>query len=314
MAKEKILIIGANGQIGSVLTTELRKKYGEDAVVATDIYRKDDTTGLFEVVDVLQKEQIENVVKEYAITQVYHLAAILSAKGELNPKWAWDINMNGLFNVLDIAKDYELKVFFPSSIAVFGSMTPADNTPQQTVIHPETVYGISKAAGENWAKYYYEKYGVDVRSVRYPGIIGYQSQPGGGTTDYAVDIYFKAVEDGKYESFLSADTALPMMYMEDAIRATIELMEAPAENIKTRTSYNLAGISFTPAQVAAEIQKHIPNFEISYAPDFRQGIADTWPNSINETEAQEDWNWQHKYDLEAMTADMIENIQAMKVS
>lgn len=313
MSNEKILIIGANGQIGSVLTTELRKKHGAEAVVATDIYRKEDTTGLFEVVDVLQIEQIEAIVKQYQITQIYHLAAILSAKGELNPKWAWDINMNGLFNVLDIAKEYKLRVFFPSSIAVFGSMTPADNTPQQTVIHPETVYGISKAAGENWAKYYHEKYGVDVRSVRYPGIIGYQSQPGGGTTDYAVDIYFKAVEEGKFECFLSQDTALPMMYMEDAIRATIELMEAPTQSIKTRTSYNLAGVSFTPAQVAEEIKKHIPNFEITYAPDFRQAIADTWPNSIDETPAKEDWNWQHKYDLEAMTADMIKNIKAMEV-
>ena len=313
MKKEKILIIGANGQIGSVLKETLRGQYGEDNVIASDIRPRSEEDGLFELINVLDKDRLNQIVEKYQITQVYHLAAILSAKGELNPLGTWDINMNGLFNILELAREKGLsKVFYPSSIAVFGPTTPPDNTPQDTVLTPTTVYGMSKVAGEYWTNYYYLKYGVDVRSVRYPGIIGYQSMPGGGTTDYAVDIFHEALEKGKFTSFLSEKTALPMIYMEDAIRGTIELMEAEADKVKLRTSYNLSAMSFTPEEIAAEIKKHKPTFEMSYAPDYRQAIADSWPNSIDDQQARAHWGWKEQFGLAEMVADMLKNLRIQK--
>jgi len=283
---------------------------GPDWVIATDIRDPEKSAeGPFERLDALDKDRLEELIQEYRVTTIYHLAAILSAKGEQNPRQAWQINMESLFNVLEAARKHTIQLFFPSSIAVFGDNTPRQQTPQDTIMQPSTVYGISKVAGEQWCQYYHQKYGVDVRSVRYPGIIGYQSMPGGGTTDYAVDIYHKAVLGDSYECFLSAGTKLPMLYMDDAIRATIELMEAPAEQITVRTSYNLAGMSFSPAEVAAEIQQHIPEFTIAYAPDFRQKIADSWPNSIEDQQARTDWHWKPEYDLAAMTKDMLENLR-----
>lgn len=310
MNQTRVLITGANGQIGSVLTQELRQRLGDDQVVATDIRDPEQSApGPFERLDALDDERLDQLIRQYQITTVYHLAAILSAKGEQNPRQAWQINMESLFNVLEAARQHGLQLFFPSSIAVFGDNTPRRETPQDTIMQPSTVYGISKVAGEQWCQYYHQKYGVDVRSVRYPGIIGYQSMPGGGTTDYAVDIYHKAVLGEPFECFLSAGTRLPMLYMDDAIRATIELMEAPAKQITVRTSYNLAGMSFSPAEVAAEINRHIPEFSISYAPDFRQKIADSWPNSIEDSQARTDWHWKPNYDLAAMTRDMLENLR-----
>ncbi|HMQ49499.1 MAG TPA: NAD-dependent epimerase/dehydratase family protein [Saprospiraceae bacterium] len=308
MTNPTILITGANGQIGTVLADALRGKYGYESVVVSDIRHSDKPTERFEVLNVLDRDGLEKIVQKHQITEIYHLAAILSAKGEQNPQDAWDINMTGLFNVLHIARQYRLKVFFPSSIAVFGSKTPRQNTPQFTVLEPETVYGISKAAGENWCQYYFEKFGVDIRSVRYPGIIGYQSLPGGGTTDYAVDIFHKAIKGEHFECFLEADTRLPMLYMDDAIRATLEIMDAPAESIKIRTSYNLSGTDFTPQEVAAAIKRHIPEFSISYQPDFRQAIAASWPDSIDDSHARNDWGWQPHFGLEEMTADMISHL------
>ncbi len=310
MNQTRILITGANGQIGSVLTQELRQRVGANQVIATDIRDPEQKTeGPFERLDALDSERLEQLIRQYEITTIYHLAAILSAKGEQNPRQAWQINMESLFNVLEAARSHQLQLFFPSSIAVFGDNTPRRETPQDTIMQPTTVYGISKVAGEQWCQYYHKKYGVDVRSVRYPGIIGYQSMPGGGTTDYAVDIYHKAVLGEPFDCFLSAETRLPMLYMDDAIRATIELMEAPAEQITVRTSYNLAGMSFSPGEVAAEIQRYIPNFTIRYAPDFRQKIADSWPNSIEDSRARADWNWKPEYDLATMTSDMLENLR-----
>ncbi len=261
------------------------------------------------MINVLDKDRLNEVVDQYGITQIYHLAAILSAKGELNPLGTWDINMNGLFNILELAREKSIdKVFYPSSIAVFGPTTPPNQTPQDTVLTPTTVYGMSKVAGEYWTNYYYLKYGVDVRSVRYPGIIGYQSMPGGGTTDYAVDIFHEALDNSAYTSFLDKDTELPMIYMEDAIRATIELMHADAARVKVRTSYNLAAMSFTPEQIAQEIQKHIPDFKMSYAPDYRQAIADSWPNSIDDQVARQDWGWKEQFGLGEMVQDMLKNL------
>jgi nucleoside-diphosphate-sugar epimerase len=311
MRKESILITGATGQIGTVLTTALRKQYGERHVLATDIRKPVDSQGQFEVLNVLDKDQMLAIVRRFGITQIYHLAAILSAKGEENPRNTWDINMSGLFNVLDMSREAGVsKIFFPSSIAVFGLETPRQHTPQFTVLTPTTVYGISKVAGENWCNYYHKKYGTDVRSVRYPGIIGYQSLPGGGTTDYAVDIYHKAVRQEEFSCFLTADTRLPMIYMDDAIRGTIELMEAPAEMVKIRTSYNLAGMDFTPAEIAQSISLHFPKFRISYNPDpLRQAIAESWPESIDDSAAREDWGWEPKFDLATMTTDMISNLE-----
>lgn len=305
MQAETVLVIGANGQIGTVLAQALRGVYGENNVIAGDLRPPAEDQGLFEILDVLDGARLLDIVQRYKVSQIYHLAAILSAKGEQDPKRAWEINMSSLFNVLEIAKDYKLRVFFPSSIAVYGAHTPREHTPQFTIREPSTVYGISKVAGENWCNYYYMRYGLDVRSIRYPGIIGYQSLPGGGTTDYAVDIYHKAVQGQHFECFLSADTQLPMLYMDDAIRATLELMFTNPDRIQVRTSYNLAGMSFSPAEIAASIQKHIPGFSISYKPDFRQAIADSWPQSIDDSKAREEWGWKPNFDLEGMTADML---------
>ena len=308
--EDKILIVGAGGQIGIELTQELSLLYGSSNVIAADlkpIPALDNNP--FETLDILDKDAIFNVVKKHSISHVYLLAALLSATGEQNPMFAWKLNMEGLFNVLDLAKEKHIsKVYWPSSIAVFGPTTPRIDTPQYTVMEPSTVYGISKQAGERWCEWYFHKFGVDVRSLRYPGLIGWKSAPGGGTTDYAVHIFHQALKTKTYECFLSEDTALPMMHMEDAIRATIEIMHAPAENIKIRGAYNLAGISFTPAQIAAEIQKHIPDFTISYKPDFRQAIADSWPQSILDHEAKNNWNWSAKYNLSSLVANMLQNL------
>lgn len=317
MKTKTILITGANGQIGTVLTEALRERFGTENVIATDIRKPDTSDGPFELLDVLDKDRFDEVIRKYEVGEVYHLAAILSAKGEQNPKWAWEINMTGLLDVLDLARKYQFKLFFPSSIAVFGGNTPRVDTPQDAVLQPETVYGISKSAGENWCQYYHNRYGVDVRSVRYPGIIGYQSLPGGGTTDYAVDIYHYAVKEEAYTCFLKENARLPMMYMEDAIRATIEIMQAPAGKVKLRGGYNIAGTSFTPEEVAATIKTHYPDFSIQYEPDFRQDIASSWPESISDEAAREDWGWKPKFGLKEMTEDMLhqlKNYYKLKVS
>ena len=310
--KEKILVIGACGQIGVELTLALRKMVGGSNVIASDLREENDLlkgTGPYVSLDVMNKEMLHVQVIRQGVTQIYLLAAILSATGEKNPPLAWHLNMQSLLHVLDIAKEEKLtKVYWPSSIAVFGPTSPKFNCPQQTVIEPTTVYGISKYAGEFWCNYYFHRYGVDVRSLRYPGLISYKSAPGGGTTDYAVEIYHAAKEKKKYKCFLKEDTHLPMMYMPDAIRATIELMEAPAENIKVRTSYNLSSMSFSPAEIASEIKLHIPDFEISYQSDYRQSIADSWPKSIDDGVARADWKWKHEFDLSKMTTDMFKNI------
>ena len=312
MKKEKILVIGACGQIGVELTLALRKMVGGSNVIASDLREENDLlkgTGPYVSLDVMNKEMLHVQVIRQGVTQIYLLAAILSATGEKNPPLAWHLNMQSLLHVLDIAKEEKLtKVYWPSSIAVFGPTSPKFNCPQQTVIEPTTVYGISKYAGEFWCNYYFHRYGVDIRSLRYPGLISYKSAPGGGTTDYAVEIYHAAKEKKKYKCFLKEDTHLPMMYMPDAIRATIELMEAPAENIKVRTSYNLSSMSFSPAEIASEIKLHIPDFEISYQSDYRQSIADSWPKSIDDGVARADWKWKHEFDLSKMTTDMFKNI------
>jgi nucleoside-diphosphate-sugar epimerase len=313
---EKILVIGANGQIGTELVNALRHIHGADSVIASDI--KSPTyairhSGPFEVVNVLDKDNLHHVFNKHQPTQIYLLAAILSAVGEQKPKMAWDLNMTGLLHVLDYSVEFKVKkVFWPSSIAVFGPHSPQHNTPQYCVMDPNTVYGFSKLAGERWCEYYFEKYGLDVRSIRYPGLIGWRANPGGGTTDYAVHIFHEALKKGKYESFLSAETALPMMYMDDAIRATLLLMDVPSEKLTIRSSYNLAGISFTPTQLAAEIKKIIPNFELSYSEsDPRQAIADSWPKSIDDSYAQKDWDWQLEYDLPKMVGDMLVNLKTI---
>jgi nucleoside-diphosphate-sugar epimerase len=312
MAREKILVIGASGQIGVELTLALRKIYGNSNVVASDLREENELlhgTGPYVSMDVMNKEMLHVQVIRQNITQIYLLAAILSATGEKNPNLAWHLNMQGLLNVLDIAREEKLhKVYWPSSIAVFGPSSPRQNCPQQTIIEPITVYGISKYAGEFWCNYFFHRYGVDVRSIRYPGLISYKSAPGGGTTDYAVEIYHEALEEKKYTSFLKEDTYLPMMYMPDAIRGTIELMEAPADKISVRTSYNLSSMSFSPKEIAESIKKHIPEFTINYKPDYRQQIADSWPQSIDDSQARADWGWKHEYDLDKMTKDMLENL------
>jgi len=311
--KERILIIGSSGQIGTELVMELRSMYGNNNVIASDIRPSSIEvmeSGPFEKLDIMDEKLLRDIVKKYKITQVYLLAALLSATAEKNIELAWSLNMRSHSHVLDLAKDGLIKkIFWPSSIAVFGPTTPMENTPQYTVMEPNTVYGITKQAGERWNEYYFNKFGVDVRSIRYPGLIGWKAAPGGGTTDYAVDIFHKAIQHEKYESFLSENTGLPMMYMPDAIRATIELMEAPYEQVKIRSSYNLAGVSFTPKQIAEEVKKHIPDFEMTYNPDFRQEIADSWPSSIDDSYAQKDWGWELKYDLEKMTSDMMINLK-----
>ena len=309
----KILIIGACGQIGTELTQKLRAIYGVENVIASDIRKLNIdvvNSGPFEVVNALDYNQIQHLVEIHKIDEVYLMAALLSATAEKNPAFAWDLNMNSLFHVLNLAKAGKIKkIFWPSSIAVFGSTTPKENTPQYTIMEPSTVYGISKQSGERWCEYYHNIFGVDVRSIRYPGLISWSSPPGGGTTDYAVDIFYKALSEKKYDCFLSAETKIPMMYMDDAIAATIQIMQAPAEQIKIRSSYNLAAMSFTPTELAAEIKKHIPEFNVTYTPDFRQKIADSWPTSIDDAEARKDWGWIHKFDIESMTKDMLEHLK-----
>ncbi len=310
--KDVVFVVGSSGQIGTELVMKLREMYGVDNVIASDIKKSSEEVkmgGPFELLDVLDRDALFNIVKKYNVTQIYLLAALLSATAEQKVKGAWGLNMNGLFNVLDLAKEEHIaKVYWPSSIAVFGPTTPKQNTPQRTIMEPNTVYGISKQAGERWCEYYNAKYGVDVRSLRYPGLIGYKSEPGGGTTDYAVHIFHEALKKSSYECFLKEDTELPMMYMPDGIKATIGIMEAPAEQVKIRSAYNLAGMSFTPKVLTEEIKKHVPGFNITYTPDSRQQIADSWPASIDDSEARADWGWKPDYDIEKMTTDMIKNI------
>ena len=315
---EKILVIGCAGQIGSELTLELRKMYGDENVVATDIKpaSKEITEGgPFEILDVLDTHRLFGTVSRNKITQIYHLAAILSGNAEKKPIASWHINMESLLNVLELARELSLhKIFWPSSIAVFGPTTPRENTPQFTVMEPNTVYGISKLAGERWLEYYFQKYGVDGRSLRYPGLISYKTEAGGGTTDYAVEIFYDAVRQGNYECFLGENTYLPMMFMEDAIKATIGVMEADASDISVRSSYNVAGISFSPKELYEAIKKHLPDFSMTYNPDFRQAIADSWPKSIDDSVAARDWGLKNTYDLERMTEVMLREIsQKFKV-
>ncbi len=310
--QKSILILGACGQIGTELTYALRDKYGNENVIASDIREGKENlmdSGPFEILDATDYDALEEVVAYYEIDEVYLMAAMLSATAEKFPMRAWNLNMNSLFNVLNLGKEKKIeKIFWPSSIAVFGLNTPKSDTPQSTIMEPSTVYGISKQSGERWCAYYYHKFGVDVRSVRYPGLISWKTMPGGGTTDYAVEIYHKALAEAKYTCFLKADTTLPMMFMDDAIRATLQIMDADAEKVKIRSSYNLSSMSFTPAEMAGSIKKHIPNFEISYDPDFRQTIADSWPSSIDDSLAQDDWGWKAEFDLEQTTGEMLKNL------
>jgi len=313
MKKHKILIIGAGGQLGSELTQGLWEIYGKENVIATDIKDQQGilAQGNFEILDVLKEKALFEFIKKNEITQIYHLAAVLSATGERNPKFAWHLNMDGLVHVLDAAVEFKLdRVYWPSSIAAFGPTTPKQNTPQDTIMDPTTIYGITKLAGERWCDWYFRNKGVDVRSLRYPGLIGYKTKPGGGTTDYAVDIYIKALTDKKFECFLSEHTYLPMMYMDDAVKATLDIMEAPAEKVKIRSSYNVSAMSFSPAEIAKSIQKHIPEFTISYQPDFRQSIADSWPQSLDDMRARQDWGWQPAFDLDKMTAEILKHLPA----
>ena len=312
MAKERILLIGAGGQLGAELAQGLWKIYGQENVITSDIKEAQGILreGPYEKFDVMQREKLGEILRRHRVTQVYHLAALLSATSEKDPRWAWKLNMESLLFVLEAAVELKLsKVYWPSSIAAFGPDTPKQQTPQATIMDPSTVYGMTKLAGELWCSYYFRRYGVDVRSLRYPGIIGWKTPPGGGTTDYAVDIFFKAVSEKKYNCFLSADTYLPMMYMDDAVKATIDLMEAPAEKVRIRTSYNVSAMSFCPAELAAAIKNHIPEFTIQYQPDFRQSIADSWPKSIDDSAARKDWGWQHNFGLEEMTGDILKNLK-----
>ena len=309
---KSILVIGARGQIGTELTTTLRARHGKTAVIASDIVTIDDDfthSGPFVQLDAMDKSGIEKVINDHQVEEVYLMAAMLSATAEKFPAKAWDLNMTSLFNLLDLAKEKKIKrLFWPSSIAVFGPTTPRENTPQHTITEPSTVYGISKLAGERWCEYYHKQFGVDVRSIRYPGLISYKTAPGGGTTDYAIDIFRQALQTGNYACFLGEDSTLPMMYMDDAIRATISIMEAPDDCITIRSSYNLAGISFSPKEIAEQIIKHVPGFKVDYTPDFRQAIADSWPASIDDSQARADWNWCHRYQLEDVVSEMIRNL------
>lgn len=310
---DKIIVIGASGQIGSELTIDLRKKYGNHNVIASDIRDASEeimNTGPFETLDVMNECKLHDVIKKHDIKKVYLLAAYLSGTAEKHPKSAWDLNMKSLLSVLDMAKDRVIKqIFWPSTIAVFGPSTPKKETPQLTIMEPSTVYGISKQAGERWCEYYYHKHGVDVRSLRYPGLISYKTEAGGGTTDYAVEIFYGAIQERQYTCFLNQQTKLPMMFMPDAIRAAINLMETDPTQINIRSSYNLSALSFTPEELADEIKKHIPDFKITYEPDFRQQIADSWPASIDDRVARQDWGWRHEYDLASMTDVMLKEIR-----
>jgi nucleoside-diphosphate-sugar epimerase len=309
----KLLVTGSTGQIGSELTLALRKRYGGDNVVAVGHQRKPSdillNSGPFEIVEIGEKASVEKVVKKYDIDTVYHLAALLSATGEQNPRLAWNLNMGSLYNVLEIAREQSLtRIFWPSSIAVFGPSTPRDNTPQETVMIPGTMYGVTKVAGELLCNYYFLKYGVDVRGIRYPGIISSETPPGGGTTDYAVEIFYEAVKKKLYTCFVRENTVLPMMYMPDCLKSTIDLMEADPSKVKRHDSYNVAGLSFSAGELAAEIKKHIPEFKCGYEPDFRQKIADSWPMSIDDSQARKDWDWKPSYDLATMTKDMLDKL------
>lgn len=312
MLKDKVLITGACGQVGSELTESLRNLYSAEQVIATDIREPNSFisgSGPFQKLDVMDEKNLIELIRQHKITHIYHLAALLSASSEQKPMFAWKLNMDSLLNILNVARDNDVKkAFYPSSIAVFGPNTPKMNTPQMCVMDPNTVYGISKLAGERWCEYYFQKYGLDVRGLRYPGLISYKTDPGGGTTDYAIEIFYEAIKHKKFNCFLSENTRLPMLYMSDAIKATINLMEAPSENINIRSAYNLTGFSFTPDELAKELKKHIPDFEITYKPDFRQKIADSWPQLIDDSSARKEWNWKHDYDMEAMTTDMLKNI------
>ncbi|WP_461107139.1 NAD-dependent epimerase/dehydratase family protein [Spirosoma koreense] len=311
MKRETVLVIGANGQIGTALLPQLQQLFGSGNVIASDLRKPQTDVGIFEQLDATKPELLTEVVRKYRVTQIYHLAAVLSAKGESDPLWAWNLNMQTVLNVLEVARLHNIrKLFIPSSIAAFGEHAPKEDTPQTAFLDPATVYGISKVAAENWSLYYHKRYGLDVRSLRYPGVISYQSMPGGGTTDYAVAIFHEAVQGHSYDCFLAADTRLPMIYMDDALRATLELMEAPAEQISVRTSYNLAGMSFTPAELTTAIQAYFPNFVTHYKPDFRQAIAESWPRTIDDSVARQDWGWKPAFDLTRLTHEMITNLTA----
>ena len=310
MKKDTILVIGAGGQLGTELSQALQKKYGQNQVISSDVRQLTEFDGIVETLDATDAQAIANLVDKYKITQIYHLAAILSARGEQMPMMTWNVNMSALLNVLEVGREKKLdKIYYPSSIAVFGDDTPKINTPQNALLSPQTVYGISKQAGENWCRYYFERYGLDVRSLRYPGLISYKTLPGGGTTDYAVDIYIKALESNHYDCFLTENTYLPMMYMPDAVRATLELMEADSEKISVRTSYNLGGMSFSPKEITKEIQRILPDFTVSYKPDSRQKIADSWSDSIDDQVATADWNWKDEFNLQTMSKDMLLNLK-----
>lgn len=314
LMKDTILVIGSSGQIGTELVMDLRSIFGNNQVIASDIRPSSSKelleSGPFEIIDVMDQERLFEIVKKYKVTQVYLLAALLSATAEKNIELGWSLNMQSLSNILELARHKHIKkIYWPSSIAVFGPSTPQKNTPQHTIMDPNTVYGISKLAGERWCQYYHNKFDVDIRSLRYPGLIGWKSSPGGGTTDYAVHVFHEAIKNNKYQSFLSQNTTLPMMYMDDAIRATIEIMESPSEKIKIRSSYNVAGLSFSPEEIAQEISKHYPDFKMSYKTDYRQEIANSWPQSIDDSFAAKDWGWRSKFDLQKMTADMIKNLK-----
>jgi nucleoside-diphosphate-sugar epimerase len=315
--QQKVLVTGAGGQLGSELTQGLWRLHGKDNVIATDIKNPEGVlaSGNFQILDVLKKKELSDLLVSTGITQIYHLAAVLSATGEKNPTLAWHLNMDGLINILDASVQYKIeKVYWPSSIAAFGPTTPKIKTPQDTVMDPTTIYGISKQAGERWCEWYFKNHGLDVRSLRYPGLIGYKTKPGGGTTDYAVDIFFKALTTKKFECFLKPDTYLPMMYMDDAVKATLDLMEVASEKITERGSYNISAMSFCPSEIASEIKRHIPGFEITYNPDFRQAIADSWPRSINDSVARIDWCWEPDYDLAKMTAEILKHLTEKQIS